>query len=243
MTSRAPIVFTLSALLTMCIASGLARSAPRNQIRAISSDECAEMVRHHVLSSHPAVGCERLAIVRMSYVDFTGTAREGQIVVLDVLAEPVSNIFAELLRQRFPIESVRLMNQFNGNDDASIAQNNTSSFNDRNVAGTASLSMHAYGAAIDLNPVQNPTIENLKGKLVVSPPSGQAFLNRTRAVPGMAESVRSIFRRYGFTEWGGNWRLKDYQHFQVPRKIISQLTAGSREDGVRIFSRFLATIR
>jgi hypothetical protein len=227
----------------MCIATGLARSAPRNDIRAISSDECAEMVRHHVLSSHPAVGCERLAIVRISYVDFTGTMRAGQIVVLDVLAEPVANIFADLLKQRFPIESVRLMNQFNGDDDASIAQNNTSGFNDRNVAGTASLSMHAYGAAIDLNPVQNPAIETLKGKLVVSPPSGQAFLNRTRAAPGMAESVSSIFRRYGFTEWGGNWRLKDYQHFQVPRKIISQLVAVSREDGVRVFSRFLATIR
>lgn len=201
------------------------------------------MLRRHVLSSNPAVGCERLAIVRVSYVDFAGAVREGHVCVLDVLAESVSNIFAELLRRRFPIESVRLMNEFDGDDDASIAHNNTSAFNDRNVAGTASVSTHAYGAAIDLNPVQNPAIEIVDGKRVVSPRSGQAFMNRGRAMPGMAESVRPVFRRYGFTEWGGNWRLKDYQHFQVPRKIASQLTAVSREEGERVFSRFVATIR
>ncbi|MDF2119806.1 M15 family metallopeptidase [Roseiarcaceae bacterium H3SJ34-1] len=221
----------------------MAHGAPRNKISAISSAACADMVRRHVLSSSPAVGCERLAIVRVSYVDFTGTAREGHICVLDVLAEPVSNIFAELFRQRFPIESVRLMNEFNGDDDASIAQNNTSGFNDRNVAGTASASTHAYGAAIDLNPVQNPAFEIVNGQRMVSPPSGRAFLDRTRAVPGMAERIRPIFRRFGFTEWGGVWRLNDYQHFQVPRRIVNQLTAVSREDGERIFSRFLATIR
>jgi len=242
MTSRLRSFLALS-FSAICLVSGLAHGAPRDAISAVSPAACADMVRRHVLSARPAVGCDRLAIVRVSYVDFAGTVREGHICVLDVLAEPVANIFAALLRQRFPIESVRLMNEFDGDDDASIAQNNTSAFNDRNVAGTASVSTHAYGAAIDLNPVQNPAIEMVNGQRVVSPPSGRTFLDRTRAAPGMAERVRPIFRRYGFTEWGGVWRLKDYQHFQVPRKIISQLTVVSREDGERIFSRFLATVR
>jgi len=239
-TRSLPIFFAVS---VSCLLSGLAHAASSNAISALSPAACADMVQRRVLSSRPTVGCDRLAIVRVSYVDFSGTVRQGYICVLDVLAEPVANIFAELLRQRFPIESVRLMNEFNGDDDASIAANNTSAFNDRTVAGTASVSTHAYGAAIDLNPIQNPAFEMVNGQRIVSPPSGRAFLDRTRAVPGMAERVRPIFRRYGFTEWGGVWRLNDYQHFQVPRRIVNQLTAVSREDAERIFSRYLATLR
>jgi len=117
-----------------------------------------------------------------------------------------------------------LIDHYDGNDDASIADNNTSAFNARNVAGTSSLSLHAYGLAIDLNPIQNPYVQHSGGKVLFSPPAAVEYANRKKARAGMAESVVDVFAAEGFVVWGGYWHDPiDYQHFQVSRGFAERL--------------------
>jgi hypothetical protein len=193
-------------------------------IRPISPALCADMQAHHVISANSPVGCERLALVRFAYAGFDGREHgDGEVVVLDALADQVLAIFSELKARRFPIQQARLMNAYDGDDDASIEANNTSAFNDRRVIGTNSISMHAYGVAIDINPVQNPSYDRVGGVRVLVPQAGAAYAKRTPLRAGMAESVIDVFAAHGFPVWGGRFRDPDYQHFNIDRALAIRL--------------------
>ena len=109
---------------------------------------------------------------------------------------------------------MRLVDDFGGQDLASMQANNTSAFNCRNVAGTSSLSWHAYGLAIDINPLVNPYVTQ-RG---VSPPEGAPYVDRASTTPGLitpGDVVTTAFEQAGWS-WGGTWRSPDYQHFARP---------------------------
>lgn len=201
-------------------------------ISEVSDAACARMESHGVRTPDSPVPCKRLRIVHFDYLGFDGnTHRDGEIMVLDAAAEQVRGIFEELLRRRFPIARARLMHHYGGDDVASMRDNNSSGFNHRTLTGGGPLSLHAYGLAIDLNPVQNPYIaleEN--GHVKVVPESGIHYLNRATQRPGkaarrgLAEEVVQVFARHGFHIWGGDWDNPiDYQHFQVSRKLAERL--------------------
>jgi hypothetical protein len=106
---------------------------------------------------------------------------------------------------------------YGGDDDASMADDNTSAFNCREVTGGAGWSQHAYGLAIDINPLENPYVRGDE----VLPPAGQEYLDRDDVRPGMIIEGDDVVRAFTFRgfEWGGNFRtLKDYQHVAVPRE-------------------------
>ena len=166
-------------------------------------------------SWHPDPRCpafESLALVTVSHWDLAGAARTGQLIVAQPLAAEILEIFAGLFDLGFPIERMDPIDRFGGNDDASMAANNTSAFNFRNVAGTNVLSKHALGAAIDINPRLNPMIIGAQ----IFPPAGAAYLDRSVAQPGMIlrpGPVVDLFDARGW-EWGGDWSpMKDYHHF------------------------------
>jgi hypothetical protein len=208
-----------------------AEDAREGIILPVTQALCDDMKTHHVIRAGAPVGCERLSLVKFSYLGFDGSIHgDGEIMVMDAAAENVLWIFNKLRDMRFPIAKAKLINQYDGNDDASIADNNTSAFNSRNVAGTNSLSLHAYGLAIDINPVQNPYVQRAGSKLTFSPPASAAYANRLNGQPerrlrlGMAEAVIDAFADEGFTIWGGTWKtVIDYQHFQVSRSLAREL--------------------
>lgn len=159
------------------------------------------------------VPLSQLRNVSVTYFDFAGQPREGSLVVRADRAADTTDVFGRLYATRYPIQQIRPIEAFGGSDDASMSANNTSAFNCRPVVGGSGYSKHAYGVAIDINPVQNPYV---KGGQVL-PPSGRAFLNRGSAHPAVlrADSVAvREFRARGWT-WGGSWNsLEDYQHFE-----------------------------
>ena len=109
---------------------------------------------------------------------------------------------------------MQLVDDFGGDDAASMAANNTSAFNCRRVAGSSSWSQHSYGRAIDINPVQNPYVSGS----TVSPPAGGAYLDRGHIRPGMIVADDAAVRSFAAVgwSWGGAWaRTKDYQHFSL----------------------------
>ena len=144
---------------------------------------------------------------------FDGADHTGELVVAASVADDVTAIFDELYTAGYPIGSMRLVDDFGGSDDASMAANNSSAFNCRAVTGGSGYSEHSYGTAIDLNPVQNPY---LSGTLVL-PDAGRAYLDRS-SQPGVikpGDAVVQAFAQHGWT-WGGTWSGPvDYQHFSV----------------------------
>jgi D-alanyl-D-alanine carboxypeptidase len=212
---------------------------------AISPELCNGMRRRHVLNKGAPVGCERLRLVKFGYLDFAGQMHDdGEIVVLDAIANHVSQIFASLRERGFPVARAKLMNEYEGNDDASMAQNNTSAFNVRPIAGGSSVSLHSFGVAIDLNPIQNPYVKRSATGVVISPRSGAEYVNRKSRRPGMAELVLDVFTEHGLTIWGGNWNNPtDYQHFQVSQKLASQLASLPYLESRALFERHVQSHR
>ncbi|GAA3243167.1 M15 family metallopeptidase [Dactylosporangium siamense] len=159
------------------------------------------------------VGLDDLRLLRLSYVDFDGTAKVGELVVHRAIADATVRVFAKLYAARFPIRGMQAIEAYDGSDDASMAADNTSAFNCRNVPNTKHWSNHAYGRAIDINTVENPY---LPGKQIM-PPAGKDYLDRRTVRPGMivaGDAVVTAFKAEGFT-WGGSWRTGvDYQHFE-----------------------------
>ncbi|MDB5842014.1 MAG: hypothetical protein JWQ23_3966 [Herminiimonas sp.] len=230
------------------LAAGLRDSVP------VDAAQCRQMRARHVMAVDAPVRCDQLAIVRFSYVDFSGNDRhDGEIMVMAAVDGQVRDIFATLYRRRFPIAGARLMEVYQGDDAAAMDANNTSAFNHRPISGAISglPSLHAYGLAIDLNPVQNPYIAfGEHGQASYSPAAGSAYANRLNDRPakapraGMAEEVVQVFADHGFLIWGGYWdKPIDYQHFQVSRQIAKRLAALSLADGRTFFRRYVARYR
>jgi hypothetical protein len=94
-----------------------------------------------------------------------------------------------------------------------MAANNTSAFNCRKVSGSRRWSEHAYGRAIDVNPLRNPYVTR-GGR--VSPPAGRPYANRSLRAAGMIHGGDRVVRAFATAgwEWGGHWSgSRDYQHF------------------------------
>lgn len=174
--------------------------------------------------SYPESGCtvpyEDLSYVGLLYYDFEGQSQNGELICNKAIAQDMVEIFYELYRNEYQIERVRLIDEYGGDDTASMADNNTSCFNYRVVDGTTNLSKHAYGLAIDVNPFYNPYVvfnKNGDGETYISPPGSEVYADRSQDFAykiDASDLCYRLFTEHGFT-WGGNWNsTKDYQHFQ-----------------------------
>jgi len=201
----------LVALGVLVSTSGAAAQAPRfvGTVHAVTRAD-----RPYSWHAGCPVGPSQLRLLRLSYWGFDGKARVGSLVVRDRVARDVVAVFRRLFAARFPIQRLRKVDAYRGSDDASMAADNTSGFNCRFVSGTNRWSQHAYGEAIDVNPVENPYVRGSR----VSPPAGRRYLDRSRRRPGMAVEGGVLVRAFAGVgwKWGGRWSgTVDYQHFSV----------------------------
>lgn len=165
-----------------------------------------------------AISYDELRYVHILHYDFDGKLAEGELICNEAIAEDLVEIFYELYRNEYQLGKVRLIDEYDGDDTASMLDNNTSCFNYRTVEGSTSLSKHAFGLAIDINPFYNPYITyNDDGSRNISPEGSEAYADRDASFPYKIDEndlCYKLFTSYGFT-WGGNWNsCKDYQHFQ-----------------------------
>ena len=162
------------------------------------------------------VPVDDLRYVRVLYYGFDGQVRTGELVVNKTIAEDIMAIFRALYDAKYPIGKMVLVDDYGGDDNLSMLDNNTSSFNYRVVNNSTTLSKHAQGLAIDINPLYNPWIYTLDGKTVIDPPAGEKYADRTLDIPYFInhdDLCYKLFVEYGFA-WGGDWKsAKDYQHF------------------------------
>jgi hypothetical protein len=179
-------------------------------------------------SWHP--GCPidpgQLRRVDVQYLGFDGQTHRGDLIVHEDLAAEVAAIFERLLQLRYPIDKVRKLDSYpSADDELSMEDNNTSAFNCRDLPGTGRWSQHAYGRAIDVNPLLHPYIDRTGA---FQPNNAAPYLDRTRTDPGVlyaGDAAVRVFTDRGW-RWGGDWRTpKDYQ---LPLCLDAEVTPGAR---------------
>ena len=168
---------------------------------------------------NPDILLEDLRYVRIIHYDFQGQIQEGELVVNQKIAYAVMRTFYQLYKWEYPIESVRLVDDYEGDDEQSMEANNSSAFNYRTVEGRTELSKHALGMAVDINPKMNPYVRNDE----YFPKNATEYLERDPEkctgkhrdkMIHKNDMAYKIFKRNGFS-WGGDWTdSKDYQHFE-----------------------------
>ena len=207
---RTRLAVTMAALGLAAIAPA-AMGAFSSSISPLSAAERAGMTPSAWRPGCP-VGLGDLRMVRVTFRDFSGRERQGRIVVNEDVAPAVVRVFRSLYRDGVPIRRMEPIEKYKGSDFDSIEADNTSAFNCRKATGSSRWSNHAYGTAIDINPIENPWVE--PGGVVYHKAS-RPYVNRTPR-PGMAVEGGALvkaFEREGW-KWGGRWSgTKDYQHF------------------------------
>jgi hypothetical protein len=153
--------------------------------------------------------------VAVGYWGFDRRHHTGVLIVNASAVAPLHRAFARLYAARFPIRRMRPVDDYGGSDYASIEADNTSAFNCRRTTGASSWSQHAYGLAIDVNPIENPYVY---ANGTTSHRGSRPYLNRTDVRPGMAVAGGVAVRAFAAVGWGwgGRWPLPtDYQHFSA----------------------------
>jgi len=194
----------------------LSRSAPpfRGSVQRIGAKLRKRMTG---VSWHPGcpVGFKRLRLLKVRHWGFDGEVHHGRLVVHRAEARAMVGVMRKLYKLRFKIRRMRLVDAYGADDHRSMDADNTSAFNCRLVAGTSRWSEHAYGRAIDVNPVENPYADS---DGYVSPPAGAPYRDRSQRAQGLIHRRGPVVRAFADSgwKWGGDWSWpKDYQHFSV----------------------------
>ncbi len=168
--------------------------------------------------ANPHIGRKDLRYLQVSHWDYDKKTHQGELICNRIIADKLVAIFRELYQHHYPIQQIRLPDEYDANDEQQMRANNTSCFCYRVVSGTQKLSYHARGLAVDINPLYNPYVRYRKnGTRIVEPANATAYANRNGQFLYKIEKgdlCYQLFIRHGFT-WGGAWKtMKDYQHFE-----------------------------
>ena len=193
----------------------------QNQAKSFYYEELTTETKERINGKSYGENCtvpyEDLRYVSVLYWGFDDQTHTGEMIVNQAIAEDIVEIFTELYEARYPIEQMVLVDEYDADDNTSMAADNSSAFNYRVIEGTNRISKHSYGLAIDINPLYNPYIHEVEGERVVTPVEGAGYEDRSLDCPyyiHKGDLCYEAFIRRGFT-WGGDWKnQKDYQHFQ-----------------------------
>lgn len=169
---------------------------------------------------------EDLRYIHLLHKDLNGDVHEGEMIVNAYIAEDVVEIFKELYEASYPIEKIRLVDEYGADDELSMEDNNSSAFNYRSMAGSTKISKHGLGMAIDINTLYNPYVKDTANGRLIEPVTAGEYAERERDFSykiTQNDAAYRAFTEHGF-EWGGDWNsLKDYQHFEVPNDRIKNV--------------------
>lgn len=182
-----------------------------------SAARLSAALRHRMRGDSWHSGCPvalgDLRLLSIGTWGFDGRRHRGRLVVNADVVDDVRAAFERLFERRFPIRRMRLVDDYGGDDFRSIEADNTSAFNCRTATGSTRFSEHAYGRAIDINPIENPYVY---ASGTTTHRGSRTYLNRSHHRRGMAFAGGVLVRAFDAAGWGwgGRWPLPtDYQHF------------------------------
>lgn len=187
------------------------------EINSVHQNNPSELINDSELNFDEAVSglnipqniLENLELIDVYYYGFDDKLHKGQLVVHKDAVQDIEEIFKFIKESGFPVSKVVPISSYDWSDEKSTKDNNTSAFNYRFISGTRVISKHAYGLAIDINPLLNPYIKN-----GTSIPEGSTYDTTKAGTISAGSQLVQEFKRKGW-KWGGDWKnLKDYQHFE-----------------------------
>ena len=202
------------AAATSALAAGGAPPRFAASVRPIDDALAAVMTGRSWRPGCP-VGLRDLRVVRATHWGFDGRVRTGRLVLHRDAAAGLVEVLRRLYAARFPIRRMVPVDAYGASDFRSIEADNTSAFNCRFVDGTTRWSNHAYGRAIDVNPIENPYVTAAGS---VAHPASVSFVRRATARPGMALEGGALVQAFDAIGWGwgGRWSgTRDFQHFSA----------------------------
>lgn len=180
------------------------------------SDEIKSKIYGKSYKDNNIIDYSDLRLVTVQYIGFDENSHQGELIVNVQVADDITAIFKELYDANYQIEKIRLVDDYDADDEASMDANNTSAFNFRQIDNQNAISDHSYGIAVDINPLYNPYVRTGLGDRDVLPVKGIVYANREIDFEHKISSgdiCYNAFINRGW-KWGGDWNYpKDYQHF------------------------------
>lgn len=182
------------------------------------SDEIFDRIYGKSFKEDCTIKRQELRYLQLGYVGFDGESHTGEMIVNEQIADKVLEIFKKLYEAGYQIEKIKLVDEYDADDERSMADNNSSAFNFRFISHTTTVSKHGLGLAIDINPLYNPYIKMVDGVENIEPANATEYVNRDADFDHKIDKddlAYKLFTEAGFT-WGGSWKnSKDYQHFEI----------------------------
>ncbi|MEA2172156.1 MAG: hypothetical protein QOF76_5456 [Solirubrobacteraceae bacterium] len=206
--------------MTAVIAAVLAAFIPfQADARPLSHSERTVLKQGDFWHKGCPVGLDDLRLLTLSYTDFKGAAQTGELVVNKAAVTPLSKAFGKLYRHDFRIRHMQFDDMYGPADGRPANGDTTQSFECRQAvpspcsggSGTGTWSNHAYGLAVDVNPLENPYVGCGQSR----DPATRPYFNRANHRKGMVGGRAVRFFRSAGWGWGGAWTgsTKDYMHF------------------------------
>ena len=182
-------------------------------------DEIFARIKGKSYRADCTIPIDELRYLKVLHKDIDGKTHDGELICNVSIADALIDIFKKLFEANYPIEKIRLIDEYNADDELSMRDNNSSCFNFRYVSHTTRISRHGYGLAVDINPLYNPYIKFVDGVKSIEPINAAAYEDRKKDYPYKiveGDLCHKLFAAHGFL-WGGNcWDdALDYQHFFV----------------------------
>lgn len=190
------------------------------------NDEIFARIKGLSYKDNCPIPIEDLKYLHVLHKDIDGVTHEGELICNVHIASDLLEIFKGLYEGNYPVEKIRLVDEYGADDETSMRDNNSSCFNFRFIARTTRISKHGLGLAVDINTLYNPYVKETDGKKIVEPATAEEYTDRNKSFRYKIEKGDLCYRLFtekGF-EWGGEWKtLKDYQHFEVSDKKAQEL--------------------
>ena len=212
----------LVVIAAILVLGGSALAASPSSIRPLTAAERTAVDAAHEYHTGCPVTLSQLRVLEVRYLGFDHRSHWGQLVVNARVASDLARVFERLYAMRFPIHHMQFGDTYGALKNIPRDGDFTASFECRQASSspctktngtTGSWSEHAFGEAIDLNPVENPYV----GCGMTRDPTALAFVNRSTYRRGMVNAaVVRAFASVGWG-WGGSWSgsTKDYMHFSI----------------------------
>ena len=190
-------------------------------------DKIFSRIKGKTFKDNCTLPIEDLRYLNLLHKDIKGNTLKGEMICNKYISEDLIDIFEKLYKENYPIEKIRLMDEYDADDETAMRDNNSSCFNFRFISHTTKVSKHGLGLAVDINTLYNPYHKIVNGKEIIEPATGKDYLDRNKDFPykiNENDLCYKLFVENGFI-WGGNcWDdRKDYQHFEIPDETILKL--------------------
>lgn len=219
------ILAALSFILQSAVSFAVTNDCEGFSISEIN-DEIFARIKGKSYKDNCPIPLDDLRYLHILHKDAEGITHGGELVCNVRIASDVLEIFKALFEAGYPIQRVRLVDEYGADDETSMRDNNSSCFNFRFISHTTKISKHGLGLAVDINTLYNPYVKEVDGKRIVEPATAEKYTDRSKSFTYKIEKddlCYKLFTERGF-EWGGEWKtVKDYQHFEVSDKIAAEL--------------------